>query len=67
MGIVAPGAREIETPAQKIIPALRWQTLAFDLQPFAQEIDLAQVIRIQLVLQDKSSRGQLYLDNIRQT
>ncbi len=65
--IVAPGAREIETAVQKIIPALRWQTLTFDLQPYAQEIDLAQVIRIQLVLQDKSSRGQLYLDHIRQT
>jgi len=66
MAIAAPGAREIETAAQKIIPALRWQPLTFDLRPFAQEIDLAQVIRIQLVLQDKSGRGQLYLDNIRQ-
>ncbi|MDD2457332.1 MAG: hypothetical protein PHQ83_02340 [Eubacteriales bacterium] len=67
LAIVAPGAREIETPGQRIIPALRWQPLTFDLRPLAQEIDLTQVIRIQLVLHDKSGRGQLYLDNIRLT
>jgi len=67
MTIVAPGARESETSDQTIIPALRWQTLAFDLRSLSQEIDLTQVIRIQLVLKDRSGRGQLYLDNIRLT
>lgn len=65
LAIDAPGASEAITPALKILPALRWQTLAFDLAALATAIDRAQIIRLKFILSDPTGRGTLYLDNIR--
>jgi hypothetical protein len=65
MTICAPGSREQETPPQTILPALRWQTLTFDLGPLAANLDLTKVIRLKWQIRDPAPRCQLYLDNIR--
>ncbi|MDD2533798.1 MAG: hypothetical protein PHC86_03800 [Eubacteriales bacterium] len=63
--IAAPGAREYTTEAQRIVPALRWQTITFDLDTLRNDLDLAQIIRLKFILTDPNNRGLIYLDNIR--
>lgn len=65
LAIAAPGAREAATAVLKVPPALRWQTLSFDLEALGHDIDLAQIVRIKILLNDPNQRGLIYLDNIR--
>jgi hypothetical protein len=65
MAIAAPGARAAASTVHKIEPALRWQTIEFDLDQLGQELDLAQIIKLKLVFTDRTGRGTIYLDNIR--
>lgn len=64
MAIAAPGAREAASAVRRIEPALRWQTIDFDLTPLGQELDLAQVIKLKLIITDRTGRGMIYLDNV---
>ena len=65
MAIAAPGAKEATTRQYKIEPALRWQTIKFDLDQLATDLDLSQIIKLKLIITDRTGRGLVYLDNIR--
>ncbi|MBP1757199.1 MAG: Sialate O-acetylesterase [Firmicutes bacterium] len=65
MAIAAPGARAAASAVHKVVPALRWQTIEFDLDQLGQDLDLAQIIKLKLVFADRTGRGMIYLDNIR--
>ncbi len=64
MAIAAPGAREATSVAYKIEPALRWQTIGFDLEQLGRELDLSQIIKLKLIITDLTGRGMIYLDNV---